>query len=145
MASCARVGEGRSSDFQTRDKNNGNESPSRCSMGLEGACFVVLGIRYLNGKRGGLQRRTAPSHAVLLFTSLASLTEGNGNGLFLRATFLYQLADVFGNGLFGTTFFKWHDHFILVLYRLPRQVNSLAPEVRAALNAWSKVFLLKEA
>jgi hypothetical protein len=99
MASCARVGEGRSSDFQTRDKNNGNESPSRCSMGVEGACFVVLGIRYLMGKRGGLQRRIAPSHAVLLLTSLASLTEGNSNGLFLRATFLYQLADIFGDGL----------------------------------------------
>ena len=99
MASCARVGEGRSSDFQTRDKNNGNESLSCCSMGLEGACFVVLGIRYLMGKRGGLQRRIAPSHAVLLLTSLASLTEGNGNGLFLRATFLYQLADIFGDGL----------------------------------------------
>ena len=115
MASCARVGEGRSSDFQTRDKNNGNESLSCCSMGLEGACFVVLGIRYLMGKRGGLQRRIAPSHAVLLLTSLASLTEGNGNGLFLRATFLYQLADIFGDGLLGATFFKWHDYFILVL------------------------------
>ena len=89
MASCALVGEGRSSDFHTKERNNGNDSLSRCSMGLEGACFSVLGIRYLKGKRGGLQRRIAPSHAVLLFTGLASLTKGNGNGLFLRATFLY--------------------------------------------------------
>jgi len=88
--------------------------------------------------------------AFLLFLFCTALTrrgQACRNGLLLRVTFPYHLTDVFGNGFFGATFFEGHNYspFILVVYFLPRQVNCLAPEVRADLNAWSNDFLLKEA
>jgi hypothetical protein len=59
------------------------------------------------------------------------------NGLFLWIAFLHHFFDVRRYRFFGATFFEGHNYspFILVVYFLPRQVNCLAPEVRAALNA----------
>jgi hypothetical protein len=97
--------------------------------------------------RAGRRGPVHPSTSFLFFTGLARRRQACRNGLLLWVTLPYHLTDVFGNGLFRRSFFEGHDYspFILVVYFLPRQVNCLAPEVRAALNAWSKDFLLKEA
>ena len=44
-----------------------------------------------------------PSGGLFLLAGHASLTHGDGNGLFLRATFLDHLGDVFGDRLLRFT------------------------------------------
>ena len=55
-----------------------------------------------------------PSGGQLLFASLPSFGKSDGNSLFLRATFLNHLRDVFGNGPFGLTFGEWHNYFFFL-------------------------------
>ena len=100
-------------------------------------------LTHAQGKRGPVHLSTS----LLLFTSLARRGQAGSNGLLLWIAFLHHLFDVRRNRFLGATFFEGHDYspFILVVYFLPRQVNCLAPEVRADLNAWSNDFLLKEA